>query len=65
MSNNFYSNEMMVKIRVEQRMAEAEAYRRATQVEQNIKNEHITSRAVFRPFGWLRRLIVRMNGAGA
>lgn len=65
MSNNLYSNEMMVKIRVEQRMAEAEAYRRATQVEQNARNEHITYRIVVRPFGWLRRLVVRMGGAGA
>jgi hypothetical protein len=65
MSNNFYSNEMMVKIQVEQRMAEAEAYRRATQVEQNARNEYITYRIIVRPFGWLRRLVVRMGGAGA
>jgi hypothetical protein len=39
MSNNFYSNDLMVQIRIEERMAEAEAYRRAAQVEQSNQGE--------------------------
>ena len=34
MNGNFYSNDLLVKIRMDVRMAEAEAYRRATEVEQ-------------------------------
>jgi hypothetical protein len=33
MNGNFYSNDLLVKIRMDERMAEAEAYRRAMQVE--------------------------------
>lgn len=65
MSNNFYSNDLMVQIRIEERMAEAEAYRRATQVEQNNVSEQPAHRATFRPFSWIRRLVVRRDGAGA
>jgi hypothetical protein len=65
MNNNFYSNDLMVKIRMDERMAEAEAYRRATQVEQSNMSEQPTQRAAFRPFGWVRRLVVRIGGAGA
>ena len=65
MSNNFYSNDLMVQIRMQERMAEAEAFRRATQVEQSNRSEQPTQRVAFRPFGWIRRLVVRFAGAGA
>ena len=65
MNNNFYSNDLMVKIRMDERMAEAEAYRRATQVEQSNMSEPPIQRAAFHPFGWIRRLVVRIAGAGA
>ena len=65
MNNNFYSNDLMVKIRMDERMAEAEAYRRATQVEQSNLGEQPPRRAASHPFGWIRRLVVRMGGAGA
>ncbi|MEO7908200.1 MAG: hypothetical protein ABIV47_00990 [Roseiflexaceae bacterium] len=62
-SGNFYSNDLLVKIRMDERMAEA--YRRATQVEQSNVNEQPTRRVVFRPFGWMRRLALRIGGVGA
>jgi hypothetical protein len=65
MSNNFYSNDLMVKIRMDQRMAEAEAYRRVAQIEQSNVSEPSAERAAFHPFGWFRRLVVRIAGAGA
>jgi hypothetical protein len=65
MNNNFYSNDLMVKIRMDERMAEAEAYRRATQVELSNMSEQPAQRVAFRPFGWIRRLVVRIGGAGA
>jgi hypothetical protein len=65
MSNNFYSNDLMVQIRIEERMAEAEAYRRATQIEQRNPSEQPVHRRAFHPFSWLRRLAVRLGGAGA
>jgi hypothetical protein len=65
MNNNFYSNDLMVQIRMEERMAEAEAYRRAMQVEQNNMSEQPPHRAVFRSFSWLRRLVVGRGVAGA
>ena len=65
MNNNFYSNDLMVRIRMEERMAEAEAYRRATQVEQNNTSEQPARRSAFHPFGWIRRFVVRLGGAGA
>ena len=39
MNGNFYSNDLLVKIRIDERMAEAEAYRRAMQVEQSNVSE--------------------------
>ena len=65
MNNNFYSNDLMAQIRMDERMAEAEAYRRATQVEQSNVDEQPAHRAVFQPFSWIRRLVVRIGGAGA
>jgi hypothetical protein len=65
MDNNFYSNDLMVQFRMEERMAEAEAYRRATQVEQNNMSQQPPHRAAFRPFSWLRQLVVQRGGAGA
>ena len=65
MNGNFYSNDLMVKIRMDERMAEAEAYRRATQVEQGNVSEQPARRTVFHPFGWIRRLVLRIGGAGA
>lgn len=65
MNNNFYSNDLMVKIRMDERMAEAEAYRRAMQVEQSNVSERPVHRTEFHPFGWIRRLVVRIGGAGA
>jgi hypothetical protein len=65
MNGNFYSNDLLVKIRMDERMAEAEAYRRATQVEQSAVSEQPARRTVFHPFGWIRRLVVRIGGASA
>ena len=65
MNGNFYSNDLLVKIRIDERMAEAEAYRRATQVEQSSVSEQPTHRPVFHQFGWLRRLVLRFGGARA
>jgi hypothetical protein len=65
MSNNFYSNNLMVKIRMDERMAEAESYRRATQIEQTNLSERHSHQIASRPFGWLRRLVVRIGGVGA
>ena len=65
MNGNFYSNDLLVQIRMEERMAEAEAYRRATQVEQSNVSEQPAHRVAFRPLGWIRRLVVRISGAGA
>ena len=64
MNGNFYSNDLLVKIRMDERMAEAEAYRRATQVEQSNMSEQPARRTVFYPFGWIRRLVLRIGGAG-
>jgi len=64
MNGNFYSNDTLVKIRIEERMAEAEACRRAAQVEQaNLRKQ--SGRIAFHPISLLRRLVVRFNGAGA
>ena len=63
MSNNFYSNDLLVQIRMEERMAEA--YRRAAQVEQSNQREQPARPAALRRFGWIRRLVVRIGGAGA
>jgi hypothetical protein len=65
MSNNFYSNDLLVQIRMEERMAEAEAYRRAAQVEQSNQREQPARPAALRRFGWILRLVVRIGGAGA
>jgi len=65
MSGNFYSNDLLVKIRMDERMAEAEAYRRATQVEQSNASEQPARRSLFHSFGWIRRLVLRIGGAGA
>jgi hypothetical protein len=65
MNNNFYGNDLMVKMRMDERMAEAEAYRRAAQVEQSNVSEQPADRAAFHPFGWIRRLVVRIGGVGA
>jgi hypothetical protein len=65
MNGNFYSNDLLVKIRMDERMAEAEAYRRATQVEQSAMSEQPARRIVFLSFGWIRRLVVRFGGAEA
>jgi hypothetical protein len=65
MNGNFYSNDLMVKIRMDERMAEAEAYRRATQVEQSDVSEQLARRTAFRSFGWIQRLVLRIGGAGA
>jgi hypothetical protein len=64
MNGNFYSNDMLVKIRTEERMAEAEAYRRAVQVEQ-ASTPRQSRRIRFHSFGWIRRLVVRASEAGA
>ena len=65
MNGNFYSNDLLVKIRMDERMAEAEAYRRATQVEQSNVSEQPARRTMFPAFGWIRRLVLRIGGAGA
>ena len=65
MNGNFYSNDLLVKIRMDERMAEAEAYRRATQVEQSSVSEQPARRPAFSSFGWIRRLVLRIGGAGA
>lgn len=65
MNGNFYSNDLLVQIRVEERMADAEAYRRVKQIEQNKVREQPAHRVAFQPFGWIRRLVVRIGGAGA
>ena len=64
MSNNFYSNDLMVRIRIEQRMTEAEAYRVAAQIEQSTITKQTTRHAAFRPVSWIRWLVVRVGGAG-
>jgi hypothetical protein len=65
MNGNSYSNDLLVKIRMGERMAEAEAYRRATQVEQSDKSEQLPHRIAVHPFGWLRRLVLRLGSAEA
>ena len=65
MNGNFYSNDLLVKIRMDERMAEAEAYRRAAQIEQSAMSEQPARRTVFHSFGWIRRLVVRIGGAEA
>jgi hypothetical protein len=65
MNDNFYSNDLMVKFRMDERMAEAEAYRQVTQVKQSNVGEQPTYRAAFHPFGWVRRLVLRMGGVWA
>lgn len=65
MSSNFYSNDVLVKIRTDALMAEAEAYRRATQVEQSNASDSPSHRIAFHPFGWIRRLVLRRGGAEA
>ena len=65
MNGNFYSNDLLVKIRMDERMTEAEVYRRAAQVEQSGVNKQPAHRIAFHPFGWVRRLMVRISGAGA
>jgi len=65
MNGNFYSNDLLVKIRMDERMAEAEAYRRAMQVEQSKVSEQPAHRTTFQPFGWFRRLVLRLGGARA
>ena len=64
MSNNFYSNDLMVKIRVDDLMADAEAYRRAMQVEQGTVSDQTARHIAVRPFGWIRRLVLRIGAAG-
>ena len=43
MNGNLYSNDLMVTIRMDERMAEAEAYRQATQVEQKLSQTNDAS----------------------
>lgn len=64
MNGNFYSNDMLVKIRIDERMAEAEACRRAMQVEQAGMPRQ-SRRLALHSFGWIRRLVVRFSGFGA
>jgi hypothetical protein len=63
MNGNFYSNDLLAKIRMDERMAEAEAYRRATQVEQSDLSEQSPHRIAVHPFVWFRRLVLRLGGA--
>lgn len=65
MNGNFYSNEQLTNIRHAERIAEADAYRRAKQVEQSNTSEQVASKVAFRPFGWIRRLALRLGVAGA
>ena len=65
MNGNFYSNEQLANMRHADRIAEAEAYRNARLVEQSTMREQPARNAVFRPFGWIRRLVLRIGGAAA
>ena len=65
MNGNFYSNDLLVKIRMDERMAEAEAYRRAKQVEQSELREQPARRSAFHRLGWFRRFVLRIGSAQA
>ena len=60
MNCNFYSNEQLVNIRHAERIAEANAYRLATQVEQANAADRSTISVAFHPLSWLRQLVVRI-----
>ena len=64
MNGNFYSNEQLTNIRHAERIAEADAYRRARQVEQATISKQQADKATTRPFGWIRRLALRLAGSG-
>ena len=65
MNGNFYSNEQLSNIRHAERIAEAEAYRLVKQAEQANASKHPSAPVTFRPFSWLRQLVVRLATARA
>ena len=65
MNGNIYSNEQLTKIRHAERIAEADAYRMAKQVEQSNASDHPTITVTFRSFSRLRQLILRLTAARA
>ena len=65
MSSNFYTNEQLSYIRHSELLAEADAYRMIKQAEQSNASEAPAQRVTFRPFGWLRQLVLRLGAARA
>jgi hypothetical protein len=65
MNGNFYGNERLVNIRHAERIAEAEAFRRAKLVEQSSTVKQPDDNLPVRSFGWFRRLAWRFGGTSA
>jgi hypothetical protein len=65
MQHNFYTNEQLTKIRIDERMAEAAQYRLVKQAEESSTKEQPTRSIAFRPFVWFRRLALRISDTGA
>jgi hypothetical protein len=60
MNTNFYANEQLSNIRHAQLIAEARAFRMIKQAEQSDASASPIRPIAFRPFGWLRQLVVRL-----
>jgi hypothetical protein len=65
MNGNFYSNEQLSNIRHAELLAEADVYRMVKQAEQRNTSEALMHPITFRPFGWLRQLVLRLGAARA
>ena len=60
MNTNFYANEQLSNIRLAQLIAEAGAFRMIKQAERSNASAAPIHPMAFRPFGWLRQLVVRL-----
>ena len=65
MQYNSYTTDQLVRIRIEERMAEAEHHRQLQLALESSKSERPFRSLSFRPFSWVRRLAIRLNRAGA
>jgi hypothetical protein len=65
MNGQYYSDDLVFKVEHARRIAEADAYRMVKQIEEHNRSAQPARRTAFHPFGWMRRLVLRIGGARA
>ena len=65
MQYNCYTTDQLVRIRIEERMAEAEHHRLVQLALESSKSEQPFRSLSFRSFSWVRWLAIRLSRAGA